>query len=374
MRNRFILFVLLFLVLNIYIGWHGAVFLRQIGGMPPAAVYWLIYFAVALSYLLARLRFLPHPVRLALKIVGSYFFAMLEFAVMLLVPTDLAALLLCAFGVSTGPSVIVLGIAVIVLLAALMLRGSWNAWNPVTRSYDVFIPKQAGTHRELKIAVASDIHLGDIVGNRHLQRLVDRVREMKPDLILLPGDVIDDRIEPFIRHNMAEVMQQLQAPLGVYAVLGNHEYYGSQIEEYVQRMERIGVRVLRDETVLTGDSVYIAGRKDRTAEATSGRLPVAELLEQADRSLPVILMDHQPYGFAKAAQAGADLLLCGHTHRGQYAPNHWITRRLFELDWGYMKKEQMHVVVSSGFGTWGPPIRIASRSEIVELNVRFQHG
>lgn len=372
MRNRFILFLLLFLVLNVYIGWHGAVYLQHIGVMPPAAVYWLIYFIIALSYLLARLRFLPRPVRRALKVAGSYYFAVFEFALMLLPFADLAAALLHVSGITRGIPVLTLGTVVLVVIIAMMLRGSWNARSPITRTYDIFIPKPAGTLRQLKIAVASDIHLGDIVGNRHLQRLVDRVRDMQPDLILLPGDVIDDDIAPFIRHNMSEVMRQLQAPLGVYAVLGNHEYYGGHIEEYVKQMERIGIRVLRDESVLAGGSVYIVGRKDRTAEASSGRMPVKELMAEVDRTLPAILMDHQPYGFAQAAEAGADVLLSGHTHRGQFAPNHWFTRRLFELDWGYMKKEQMHVVVSSGFGTWGPPIRIASRSEIVELNVRFQ--
>lgn len=372
MRNRFILFMSLFLVLNVYIGWHGMVFLSRLGAMPPAVAYWILYFVIAISYLLGRLPFLPRPIGLALKVTGSYYLAVFEFALMLLPVADIAALALHASGINAGAYVVALGTAVIAVITAMLLRGVWNAWSPVTRSYDIFIPKQAGTLKELKIAVASDIHLGDIVGNRHLQRLVDRVREMKPDLILLPGDVIDDSIEPFIRHNMSEVMRQLKAPLGVYAVLGNHEYYGGHIEEYVKRMEQIGIRVLLDEIVRVEDGMYIAGRKDKTAEASTGRLPVQELLSETDRSLPIILMDHQPYAFDQAAEAGADVLLSGHTHRGQFAPNHWVTRRLFELDWGYMKKNGMHVVVSSGFGTWGPPVRLASRSEIVELNVRFQ--
>jgi predicted MPP superfamily phosphohydrolase len=82
-------------------------------------------------------------------------------------------------------------------------------------------------------------------------------------------------------------------------------------------------------------------------------------------------MDHQPRDYAQAEAAGVDLLLSGHTHRGQFAPNHWLTRKVFELDWGYLKKGRMHAVVSSGYGTWGPALRIASRAEIVQINVRF---
>ena len=83
-------------------------------------------------------------------------------------------------------------------------------------------------------------------------------------------------------------------------------------------------------------------------------------------------MDHQPYHLDKAADAGADVMLSGHTHRGQMAPNHLITRRLFELDWGYLRKGNLHAIVSSGFGTWGPPIRLGSRSEIIELTIHFK--
>ncbi|MNV95191.1 putative metallophosphoesterase [compost metagenome] len=117
--------------------------------------------------------------------------------------------------------------------------------------------------------------------------------------------------------------------------------------------------------------MYIVGRKDKTAESMEhgGRKSVADLLEGLDLNRPVIMMDHQPTGFAAAAEAGVDVLLSGHTHRGQIAPNHWITKRLFELDWGYLNKNNLHVIVSSGYGTWGPPIRLASRSEIISLSL-----
>lgn len=201
------------------------------------------------------------------------------------------------------------------------------------------------------------------------------MNEMKPDLILLAGDVLDDSIEPFLRNKMSEGMKKLTAKHGVYAVLGNHEYYGGHIDQYVEEMGLLGIRVLQDETVTTaGGVLQIAGRKDLTAEKTDPkrRLPVAELLEPLDHEQPIILLDHQPYAFEKAAEAGADLLLCGHTHRGQFAPNHWITKRLFELDWGYMLKDKMHVIVSSGFGSWGPPIRIASRSEVIQIELKLE--
>jgi predicted MPP superfamily phosphohydrolase len=287
---------------------------------------------------------------------------------------DLAGWLLKKSGYGAAVYIGLTGSVVLLLLVFLLILGSYNAWSPIVRTYNVSIAKNAGERRQMRIAVASDIHLGNIVGNRHLGRLVNMINGMSPDLILLPGDVIDDDIEPFIRNNMSTTMKRLKARYGIYAVLGNHEYYGGHIEEYVKQMELIGIGVLRDETVTIEGGVQIAGRKDRTSETAEpgGRLGIAELLQGLDHSKPIVVMDHQPYHFDKAAAAGADILLCGHTHRGQFAPNHWVTGRLFELDWGYLLKNNMHTIVSSGFGTWGPPIRLASRSEIIELVVEFQ--
>jgi predicted MPP superfamily phosphohydrolase len=268
----------------------------------------------------------------------------------------------------------------------LFVRGSWNARHPIVRQHTLKLSeeKSALLTKPLKIVVASDLHLGHMVGKTHLLRLHAIVRELKPDLVLLPGDVVDDDPQAFVDNGLHHVMQAIveESRLGAYAVLGNHEYYGRQIERYVEIMAGIGVQVLRDEFVqLTDPPLYIVGRKDVTAEQFArpgerGRLSVAELMHSLDLGQPIIMMDHQPRQFAAALAGSVDVLLCGHTHRGQFAPNHWITRSIFELDWGYMRKQDatnpshfMHILVSSGFGTWGPPIRLASRAEVLEITL-----
>lgn len=366
--------LLVYSSLNVYIGWHGLYYWQALGSPPSTAAYLIVFAVIAVSYLLGRIPRSGPPGRL-LKVIGSYYFAVFEFAVLLLPAADLAAWLLRLSGMPPRTTVLAVGTAALAILIVLLLRGSWNAWNPIVRTYEMTIDKPAGGLEELRIAVASDLHLGNVVGNRHLGRMVERMNAMQPDLILLPGDILDDVIEPFLRNGMARTMERLRARFGIYAVLGNHEYYGGHIEEHARQMESIGVRLLRDEVAEAADGAfYVAGRKDKTAETAEegGRLATAALLAGVDKSRPVFVMDHQPYEFALTAAAGADLLVCGHTHRGQFAPNHWITRRLFELDWGYMRKDKMHVVVSSGYGSWGPPIRLASRSEIIELIVRFR--
>ncbi|NQX65680.1 metallophosphoesterase [Paenibacillus alba] len=380
MKMRTIISILMVLAiifgLNGYIGWHVKVFLAdQLGSWFHSGVYWIVFWLVALSYLLAWVgsRVLPASVSRVFKIVGSYWFAMMQFGFLLLPLTDLAIGVLHLASVSPDTYKPILGWIDVAIVLFLMLRGSYNARTPVIRKYDVTIAKKAGDWDQLRIAVASDIHLGSIVGNRHLRKLVAQVNGMKPDLILLPGDVIDDDIKPFIRYEMGKTMGELKAPLGIYAVLGNHEYIGGHIPAFVEQMKKIGVQVLMDETVHIMDRLYIVGRKDKAAERTAeGRKALATLLEETDGGQPIIVMDHQPYHLDKAADAGADVMLSGHTHRGQMAPNHLITRRLFELDWGYLRKGNLHAIVSSGFGTWGPPIRLGSRSEIIQLTIHFK--
>jgi len=213
------------------------------------------------------------------------------------------------------------GATLLLLLIVFLGWGSRNAWSTVIREHPIQIDKSIGTSTPLTIAVASDLHLGNIVGNRHLRRMVAEINKMEADVILLAGDVLDDSIEPFVRNRMSEQLKQLKARHGVYAVLGNHEYYGGSIQEYTDRMSSIGIKVLQDEVVEVAGT-YIVGRKDKTAETmeAGGRVSVSSLLEGLDLTRPVIMMDHQPTGFDVAAKAGVDILLSGHTHRGQIAP------------------------------------------------------
>ncbi|MFC3802460.1 metallophosphoesterase [Cohnella sp. GCM10012308] len=373
---NFALIIAAYLGLNFFIGWNAQTWLDSWLPGFPDAVLWTVLALAALGYLIGRARFLPKPAGRGLKVFGAYYIGLFEYAVLVLPFADLAVWLFYAGGSDYSNTLETIGFIVAVLLLLLFAWGTWNAWTPIVRKYEFDVAKDAKGRRRMDIVLVSDLHLGNIVGNRHLDRLLPRVERIKPDLILLAGDVLDDVIEPFVRNRMSERLGRLSAPLGVYAVLGNHEYYGGHIEEYVGRMAALGIPVLRDERATPDGVLHVVGRKDKTAESMDpeGRKPVAELLQGLDPRLPIVLMDHQPYGYSAAADAGVDILVSGHTHRGQFAPNHWVTRRLFELDWGYLRKGKLHAVVSSGFGTWGPPVRLASRSEIVHLSVTFSGG
>lgn len=374
----FLGFLAIYGALAAYIGWNGWLFLSRAMGWENPFVYSVIIAILALGYVLGRIgQSTPlYPLAEPLKLLGSYWLAILQYGILILPFADLAGLLLYWNGVPQDTAILSVGGIAALLFLVILVIGSRNAWSPIIRSYSVSIPKRAGNRSNLTIAMASDLHLGTVIGNRHLRRLLYKINEIKPDIILLPGDLLDDALDPFLRKNMAESLGQLQAPLGVYAVTGNHEYYGGKVPEFGAALDAIGIRLLMDEAAVIDEGFIVIGRKDRAAGADGqdGRKSIKELVQPLDSSLPLIMLDHQPSDLSAAETNGIDLCLSGHTHRGQMFPNNLITRRTFELDWGYKKKGNLHALVSSGFGFWGPPIRIGSRSEVLRIDVNFEEA
>ncbi len=124
---------------------------------------------------------------------------------------------------------------------------------------------------------------------------------------------------------------------------------------------------------MIGEGMYVAGREDRSSGQFGGkkRKAIEELLSGLDRARPLILMDHQPFHLEEAERCGVDLQLSGHTHHGQLWPLNFITRAVYEVSMGYRRKGGTHVYVSNGVGTWGPPVRIGNRPEILRITLRF---
>ena len=271
----------------------------------------------------------------------------------------------------TGVSLflIVAGMAVLVVGA-----GAVNAARPRIRELSIAIDKPAGSRRSLAIAMASDVHLGTIAGSSRLRALVDRVNALDPDIVLLPGDIVDESVTAREEEAMTSVFEKLRARLGVYSVPGNHEYYGD-FERNLSYLRQWGVRVLQDEAILVDGSFYVIGRKDLTAlRRGETRLPIEEIMKKAgvDPRLPLILLDHQPVRLAEAERAGIDLQLSGHTHAGQLFPLNLINNLIYEQNWGSLVKGRTHYYVSCGVGTWGPPVRTGSVPEIVLIRLSFK--
>ncbi|HOD14877.1 MAG TPA: metallophosphoesterase [Spirochaetota bacterium] len=261
----------------------------------------------------------------------------------------------------------------VVITLAVQSAGFFHARETRVTGLELDIPKWAGGMEALTIALVTDIHLGTIISNGRLAVMVEKVNRLEPDIVLLAGDMVDEDVAPVLEKNMGELLKNLRSRFGTYAVTGNHEYYGD-VEETCRYLERSGVTMLRDRAVRIGDFFYLAGRDEATKETqTGGRcLPLPDILRGVDTRLPVILMDHNPARIRETRGSPVDLSLSGHTHDGQLWPIGLITRRVYEISRGHRMIGATHFFVSQGFGTWGPPVRVGTDSEIVRIVVRFR--
>jgi predicted MPP superfamily phosphohydrolase len=268
----------------------------------------------------------------------------------------------------------VIGWSTVIIVSLVVVYGIWRANSPQLKKYDITINKQSPVH-SIHIIMVSDLHLGLLVGRQRLENLVNQIHQLKPDLILLPGDILDENIGIFLDDNMPEVLRRLQPQFGVFGCLGSHEYIWGDSEKTVCELSKAGITILRDEAVKIADAFYLAGRDDYYREklTDSPRKTVQEILQGCVQALPVIMMDHQPVEVAAGQQQGVDLYVAGHTHHGQLFPLNLITQAMFKLDWGYWRQDDFQMIVSSGFGTWGPPVRVGTQSEIVSITVHFKN-
>ena len=206
----------------------------------------------------------------------------------------------------------------------------------------------------------------------HVLWKLETIDSLKPDLILLVGDIVDEGAGKLAEMGAPEVLSRFHAPLGVYAVTGNHEYLVGA-EAVVEYISRSGVTFLRDSWVKPDGGFTLVGREDLYREWKAGkeRKSFEELMRGVDPDCPVILMSHQPPMRNEVVGEGVDILLSGHTHGGQLFPFNWITGIVFETSSGYYRKGRTHVYVSAGAGTWGPPVRIGNVPEVVQLRIEF---
>ena len=343
----------------------------------------LLFWLSVLSYPLGRFlsRLVPLPGEDGLVLIGSFYLAVMIYLFLVLLFLDTLRLFrpLCPQVMTKrfSPSraaprtkfLMVIGIVGITVSL-----GHWNALHPRIRNLEVHLPPSAGSRQQLSVVMASDLHLGRIIRNARLEKIVGLINGLKPDLVLLVGDLTDEDISFLSDQNTAAILRRIRAPLGVYSVTGNHEYYSGKATA-VSFIRQGGIRVLEDETAKVGEALYLVGRKDRTAERFGEqRKPLEELMKKVPPGYPVILMDHQPFRLAEAQQQGVGLQLSGHTHNGQLFPINFIVGWIYENPWGYLKKGATQYYVSCGLGTWGPPVRTCSIPEIVHIRLTLQPG
>ena len=265
---------------------------------------------------------------------------------------------------------LIVGISSLIIISAIYIFGYINARTPRVTNLDISINKNETSFETLNVVAVSDIHLGIAVNKRKTRKLINTINSLRPDLVIIAGDIIDDNLKVVKYFQLLEYFKNIDSKYGVYSCLGNHEYISRAYSD-LGFFEKNGIRMLRDTTIKVDDKFYLIGRDDIEGKRISGkkRKTLVELTEGIDFNLPVILLDHQPYNLAETAEYAIDLQFSGHTHNGQMWPLNYITGLIFEEDWGYLKKKNTHFYISSGYGTAVVPIKVGNFAEVVNIKI-----
>lgn len=224
--------------------------------------------------------------------------------------------------------------------------------------------------RDIRLVFLSDLHLGVQKSSSRVKDIIALIEDQAPDLIIFGGDVVNDHLEWL--EDEALQLKKLKSPLGKYGVLGNHEFYAG-LKKSLDLFRDSEIVILDDETVqLTDLSLTLIGVSD-PAPFSSPREHQEEvtrgLLQDLDQDGFKLLVSHRPWGFEEAVRAGVDLHLSGHTHNGQIFPFRYFVRLQFKYIYGLYEKAGTRLIVTSGAGSWGPPIRIMAPAEIVVVDI-----
>jgi uncharacterized protein len=360
-----ILMCLLWAALHLYV-------VTRLLSIPFIAHYvpaWLLILAVILlgaSYIVSRV--LEHygidGLSHVLEIVGAYWVG----AFFLLFSTFLAFDLCTGFGLWLRPQLPALRTVAFVLAMLMTTAALIQARrSPVVTEYEVALDGLPREANGTVLVVASDMHLGALLGHGWASERAAQFESLRPDLLLLVGDIFegDETTYP----SWLPVLQQFRAPHGVYVVTGNHEFYagGTKI---IDLFSRAGFHVLRDESIEPIPGLVLTGLDD---VAFRGRAAHAAIMEKVLRQRPggaSILLSHTPVETQRAASAGIDLMLSGHTHEGQIWPFTYLVKLAFPIMSGRYRVQDMTAIVCRGTGTWGPRMRLFKRSELLRITVR----
>lgn len=382
---NFSLIAFLFLILSIFIlsnYYIGKRIYKNINYVVPLhkGFFWLFFILFSSSYIISRFieKFLPYKFSSIIVTGSSYWIIFFFYALLFLLLLDLIAFI--DKKIDFLPEILkykkdnraVITVFLITLIMALGIFGSFQAKDLQVTEYTVETTKEL--KQNYTIVLISDIHISYQVGYEELKKMIDLVNNQSPDYVLIAGDFFDGDWRTFYEENINSLLKEFKPRKGSYMVLGNHDNFMDNTEIIPFLFAESGINVLSDEKVVLNEDLLLIGRKDitvgRERYGEDTRIHLDELLKDTDPELFSILMDHSPVEIYDAEKLGVNLQVSGHTHQGQIYPFGVITERYYPFDYGHLIRGDYHLIASSGAGTWGPPVRIGTKSEIVRINVK----
>jgi len=240
--------------------------------------------------------------------------------------------------------------------------GIFHARKIVVKEVKVMLPKLPQIWQGRKAFWISDLHVGQINGRRYVESVVEKLKDLKPDILFIGGDLFDGSSAEGILDCISAI-KELKIPLGIYFVTGNHEVYGNK-GRFMEKISEVGIRILNNEKIIIDNLQIVGVDYTDTAKENDFKKVLKEL--SIDTNIPSILLKHEPNHIDIAEEVGISLQISGHTHKAQQWPFEYFARLAYgRFTYGLNKFKNLKVYTSSGTGTWGPPMRVGTDSEIV---------
>ena len=257
--------------------------------------------------------------------------------------------------------------AMILLSVSVVIVGAINLNTISVSKYQIDVPRRQSKIDHLRIAYMADFHIKQNTSMPFVEQFVRKVNALQPDLMLYGGDIVEGDSENETTEAIEATLKTIKTTIGVFGVVGNHEFYGGQ--QQGSFFKRAGITLLLDTIIRIDSSFYLSGRYD---EHFRRRKTINKILGSTTHDLPIILMDHRPTELQKVSRTETDVQFSGHTHNGQMFPINYIIHSMYELSWGYRKIGNTHFFVTSGLRLWGPPVKTAGKSEIILVDINFK--
>lgn len=318
---------------------------------------------------------LPKAAKHILALVGGFCMAMVIYLLLFTLAADVLVLVSRLIRLPFVSHRLFRGfvsLGVVLLTGTVCIGGFINTRQIDHVSYEIPLQDKKDLS-DLKLVLISDLHLGSVCSEGRLEGIVNEINALNPDLVCIAGDFFDTDFTSIRDPEAAlNTLQGLKSTYGTYACLGNHDA-GQTGGQMVAFLEQANIRLLNDTYTVIDDRLVLVGRMDSSPIGGFGgqaRQPLSDFFVREDPSLPVIVLDHNPANIREYTTE-ADLILCGHTHKGQIFPGSLITDWMYTVDYGHYQQDTQspHVIVTSGVGYWGMPIRVGTDCEIV--TVRF---
>lgn len=345
--------------------------------------FYVVFIVMMISGTVSSVISMPTVIKIVLRNISSFIMGIFVYSLILFLITDIVLMIGKIFKLIPNPLsnkiYLVSGLIVIGLTLCINIYGAINGNFIKSKSYNVKISNDIDKKEEnMNIVLISDIHIGAVNSEKRIASIVDKINGLKPDIVCIAGDIFDNDYNAIYNpQKVISELKKIKSTYGVYACLGNHDT-GNTVGKMVDLLKKSDIKLLNEEYEIIDNRLILVGRLD--SSLTYGKVDLyrentsklIKKIKNKEKKLPIVVMDHNPIHINEYGK-NVDLILSGHTHRGQIFPGSLFTKNIYDVDYGcYQKKKGYpNVVVTSGVGMWGLSMRIGTDSEVINIRCEF---